>query len=655
MTKIKEKRRNMQEIRILRKKIGILAICIFLLQCSYGQGSVQIKKPSEYVNVSSFRSGCASKASWDLLMSKYNPNYLYTGENVILRRYEANFRSDYRNLCQNSSNSNQVGVPQNKVTQPNRSYSSSSSSSNSTYQNQSFGNQLANAAMDAVITTSVPLLFNLIINGSQERQMQQQLEAQRQAELAEWQAEQERIRHEKFIADAAKTRDRLIGYDEDDKGAVVSRNLFGIKTEAKLLGDEVEEVLNVEENYSLLIGNDDLFEELAQKLNALYKFSLDNAVVATIGKSEAPIYVNPSDLKVNMGIQDKQISSIELKPSFQDVVEKEKIIAGVNINAVSTEILLYFKNNGVDNYFANREIDRILTEKYGASLGLLPSDKQKEYIKDYNILSKSIEENVKRMQGEMKNKQNQTYLNEFENYNNSLIYKRIELLKEANEWELRDKIYSICSNPVNKDLDNEAINNALNNFKEQHIEMGFSIDETNKKLDEILVEMKNESFRRNAARNNQVFEDEFKDKTFKDAVDILNEIVSSVEDNTPDSPDDFKSGEAGFQLGIGIKNASRENELANKKYSLRNEAQTLLQNIESNNKLIEQITNNDIRSANFKISHNIVTNQNAYNNNQQQRLIDETLKQIEFNNQIQSLNIQNIPETPKTEIKVDKW
>jgi hypothetical protein len=391
------------------------------------------------------------------------------------------------------------------------------------------------------------------------------------------------------------------------------------------------------------------------------------------------------------------------------------IVAGVGVAALSAGILMHFRNNGVDSNFANKEIERALTTKYGAPLGLLPPEKQAEYVKDYNALSKAVEEDVKKkQQQQVEDKHNFTPLEKFKNYNNSLIDKRKELLKEANEWELRDRIYSICSNPVNAKLDKERINKALHNFKEQHFEMGFSVQETNKKLEEIYVQMEDESFRRNAPRSS------FTQSNSVDFIDVEhgNKFEAKLKS---DNIGMIEQPDAWFDLGIGLKNAPREAKLANQNHLLKEEAQTLLKNIKSNDKLITQIENNDFRGTKFKFSKNIVngcgceqagvlekaatkagqgldflvsgaqsqtqscnqhdldyyngvpkeiadndfqkrspvmgtavkmakaTSQNAYNNAQQQRIIDEALMQRDFNNQVQSFHISGISEAPTIE------
>jgi len=321
------------------------------------------------------------------------------------------------------------------------------------------------------------------------------------------------------------------------------------------------------------------------------------------------------------------------------------IIAGINVATVSTEILFYFRNNGIDNHFASKEIERVLTEKYGVPLGLLPANKQSEYINDYNMLSKAVEEDIKKVQEEMKNKQNLTYLKEFENYNNSLIDKRKTLLKEANEWELREKVYNNATLPVNEYVDKKILEEAKDAFLKSSAELGIPEEEATKKMNEIVKEMQDESFRRNAARS--TFAKSIKDHDIEGAVDNGKFVVKAEFDNVSLN----EQADAYSDLGVGIKNAFREEKITNQKNYLRDEVQTLSQNIESNNRLIEQITNNDLESANFKISQNIAngTSQNAYNNSQQQRLIDESLKQIEFNNRVQNFNIQNISEAPKIE------
>lgn len=371
-----------------------------------------------------------------------------------------------------------------------------------------------------------------------------------------------------------------------------------------------------------------------------------------------------------------------------------KIVAGENVTDLSIGILTHFRNNGIDNSFASKEIERILTKKYGMPLGLLSPEKQAEYVKDYNELSKAVEDDVKmRHEEDMKNK-NLTSLNDFEKYNSSLIDKRKALLIEADEWELRDKVYSITAAPSFPNEDRKRLEEAKETFLKASVELGVSEEDAIKKMNEIVTEMQDESFQRNAPRQ------------------------QGIADKADDS---YQSGEAGYQLGISSKNAYREWELANQKHSLRNEAQTLSQNIESNDKLIEQIKNNDFESENIKISENIAngcgtgeagifektatktgqsldyllngfqsqanscdqhdidyyngvpkeladndfqqrspimgtavkmakeTSQNAYNSSQQQRLIDETLMQMEFNKQVQRFNIQGISESPKIE------
>ena len=75
------------------------------------------------------------------------------------------------------------------------------------------------------------------------------------------------------------------------------------------------------------------------------------------------------------------------------------VIGGVSVAAVSAMILLHFKNNGVDNAFAEDLIRVRLAEKYGVgsnSVHLLPPDKHAEFVKDYNALSKAVEEDVKK-------------------------------------------------------------------------------------------------------------------------------------------------------------------------------------------------------------------------------------------------------------------
>jgi hypothetical protein len=69
------------------------------------------------------------------------------------------------------------------------------------------------------------------------------------------------------------------------------------------------------------------------------------------------------------------------------------VVAGVGVAALSAGILAYFKNNGFDNDTASREIHRVLTAKYGAPMGGV---QQAEYIKDYNALSKAVEEDMKK-------------------------------------------------------------------------------------------------------------------------------------------------------------------------------------------------------------------------------------------------------------------
>lgn len=72
------------------------------------------------------------------------------------------------------------------------------------------------------------------------------------------------------------------------------------------------------------------------------------------------------------------------------------VIAGISIPVVAAGILLYFRQNGVDNDFANREIHRVLSDKYGAPLGVLPHDQRVRYIADYNALSKAVEADIKK-------------------------------------------------------------------------------------------------------------------------------------------------------------------------------------------------------------------------------------------------------------------
>jgi hypothetical protein len=71
------------------------------------------------------------------------------------------------------------------------------------------------------------------------------------------------------------------------------------------------------------------------------------------------------------------------------------VVAGVVVSAVSLGILAHFKKNGIDNDFANKEIHRFLQAKYGAPMGSLSQEEKEQYVKDYNELSKAVEEDVK--------------------------------------------------------------------------------------------------------------------------------------------------------------------------------------------------------------------------------------------------------------------
>jgi hypothetical protein len=391
------------------------------------------------------------------------------------------------------------------------------------------------------------------------------------------------------------------------------------------------------------------------------------------------------------------------------------VVAGVSVAALSAGILLHFRNNGVDNQFASREINRVLTAKYGAPIGLLSPEKQAEYRKDYNALSAAVEADVKKQQEEEKKKQESDRLEKFKQYNSSLADKRQGLWIEANEWTLRDKVYNITALPAaNEQYDAKRLQEAKDAFLKANAELGISAEESTKKMNEIIAEMQDEGFRRNASRTTTRAE------MFKDVEGAVNEVRHPEKNlNISDAVSALEQPDAYYDLAIGIKNAPREWELANKKHALSNEAQVLLQNIESNDKLIAQLEKNNFEG--LKISEHIAngcgseqagtleraatkagqgldflgsgfqsqttscnlhdidyyngvpkeiadndfqqrspimgtavkmateTSQNAYNNAQQQRLIDDILKQSNFNSQVQQFNIPEMPAAPKAE------
>ncbi|MDR2026476.1 MAG: hypothetical protein LBQ01_02830 [Prevotellaceae bacterium] len=375
------------------------------------------------------------------------------------------------------------------------------------------------------------------------------------------------------------------------------------------------------------------------------------------------------------------------------------VVAGVGVAALSAGILMHFKNHGIDSDAASKEIHRVLTAKYGATLGLLPPEKKAEYVKDYNALSKAVEEDVKKkQQEEIENKQNFTPFEKFKNYNNSLIAKREELLKKAVKWEFMEKVYNNKVRPVTEKYDSQLLEQYKQDFIRHSRELGVSEEETEKIMNDCIKQMEDEAFKRYAATQ--------KTKTVE-----MVEIITNQ--------NKIENGEYGFEIGNTVRNFSLENDLANNKNNFRNEAQTLLKNIKSNNKLIKQIENNDFsgfkfsryitngcgceqagvlekvatkagQGLDFLISgfqsqtqscdqHDIdyyngvpkeiadndfqkrsltmgtavkwakATSQNAYNNAQRHRLIDEVLMQREFNNHVQDFHISPISAPPTIE------
>jgi hypothetical protein len=116
----------------------------------------------------------------------------------------------------------------------------------------------------------------------------------------------------------------------------------------------------------------------------------------TYDTGKRPIYSNGMDATLG----DNATANVENANDISMATAGGGIVAGIGVAALSAGILMHFRNNGVDSHFASREIDRVLTAKYGTPLGLLPPEKQAEYVKDYNALSKAVEEDVKKKHAE---------------------------------------------------------------------------------------------------------------------------------------------------------------------------------------------------------------------------------------------------------------
>ena len=166
-----------------------------------------------------------------------------------------------------TANSSNVYI---NVTYPNRTYYSSSSYSG-TSSSSSSGSDVG-AAIGAALGQGI---VNLISNARHERQMeamrQRQMEMNYQREMEERRKEEERVRHEILVADAAVVYSSFKGI-ENEKKQNNSQNSLGLRTEAALQSDIIENSPTTQKYFAETQGSIS-FEKITEGLATTYNYS----------------------------------------------------------------------------------------------------------------------------------------------------------------------------------------------------------------------------------------------------------------------------------------------------------------------------------------------------------------------------------------------